>query len=141
MLKIATKSSLSEELEWAFPEVDPGIKPLGSRVLVQIRRVKERSSGGIMLVAESRDTEKWNTQVAKVIELGPLAFRKRDTMELWPEGTWCQPGDFIRAPKYGGDRIEVPVKDEAEPALFVIINDFEVIAKVTGDPLSIKTYL
>ena|SRR5580765_6994577 len=135
-----TPPSLNE-LDWYFPAVEPGVVPLGGRILVQIKRVKRKSAGGLVLVEETKETEKWNTQVAKVIALGPLAFRKRDSMEFWPEGTWANMGDFIRAPKYGGDRFEVPVPAEDEPALFMVINDFEVIAKITGDPLTMKAFI
>jgi hypothetical protein len=65
-------------------------------------------------------------------------------MQGWPEGTWCQVGDYIRVPKWGGDRWEVQVpgeKENEEPSLFMILNDHEVIAKLTGDPLSMKAFL
>lgn len=133
------------ELAWAFPSVDPGAKPLGGRVLVQLRRTKKKTtSAGIILVEETKETEKWNNMVAKVINLGPLAFRNRDTMETWPEGTWVQPGDYIRVPKWGGDRWEVKVPgddDFEEKALFMILNDHEVIAVLTGDPLAVKAFI
>lgn len=123
-------------LEWAYPEVASGIEPLGGRVLVQLKRVKKTTNSGIVLVNETRDQEKWNTQTAKVISIGPLAFKKKDTMEPWPEGTWADPGDFVRVPKWGGDRFEVAIPGEPdEPALFMMINDHELIAKVVGDPL------
>ena len=96
---------------------------------------------GIILVEETKETEKWNNMVAKVIENGPLAFKKRDSMESWPEGSWCEPGDFIRVPKWGGDRWEVEVGDEEEKALFMILNDHEIIAKVTGDPLLMRAFV
>lgn len=130
-----------EALHEAFPGVNPGAAPLGARVLVQLRTVKRTSSGGIVLVEESRETEKWNTQVARVVAVGPLAFRNRSTNELWPEGMWAGPGDFVRVPRWGGDRWEVPVEGREEPALFVIFNDHELIAKITGDPLAVKAYL
>ena len=130
------------EIAWAFPSVDPGAKPLGGRILVQLRRTKRTVTGaGIILVEETRETEKWNNMVAKVIEIGPLAFKKRDTMEPWPEGSWCEIGDYIRVPKWGGDRWEVEVEGEEEKALFMILNDHEVIAKVTGNPLEMKAFL
>jgi co-chaperonin GroES (HSP10) len=133
------------EVAWAFPSVDPGAKPLGGRIMVQLRRAKKRATkAGIILVSETKETEKWQNMVAKVIEIGPLAFRKRDTMEAWPEGSWCQPGDYIRVPKWGGDRweVKVPGEDDLEdPALFMILNDHEVIAKVTGNPLEMKAFL
>ena len=133
------------EIAWAFPSVDPGASPLGGRILVQIRRSKKKTTkGGIMLIEETKETEKWNTQVAKVIEIGSLAFRHRDSMKSWPEGSWCEVGDYIRVPKWGGDRWEVKVPGEdsnEDPALFMIINDHEVIAKITGNPLETRAFL
>jgi co-chaperonin GroES (HSP10) len=134
----------SAELAWAFPSVDPGAKPLGGRILVQLRRTKKKTSGsGIILVEETKETEKWQNMVAKVIHVGPLAFKHRDTMKSWPEGSWCEPGDFIRVPKWGGDRWEVavPGEQDEDPALFAVFNDHEMIAKVTGNPLNMKAYL
>lgn len=128
---------MESALEWAYPIVDPGIVPLGGRVLVQLRRVKRTTASGIVLAGETREYEKYNTQTAKVVSVGPLAFRKKDTMDPWPEGVWADPGDYVRVPKYGGDRFEVDVPGSPEePALFMLINDNELIAKVTGDPIA-----
>lgn len=133
------------ELAWAFPSVDPGAEPLGGRILVQLRRTKNKTtSAGIILVEETKETEKWNNMVAKVIALGPLAFCHRETMQPWPEGVWCKPGDYLRVPKWGGDRWEVPVPGDdpnEEKALFMILNDHEVIARVTGDPLAMRAFI
>jgi co-chaperonin GroES (HSP10) len=137
-------ASSEAELAWAFPSVDPGAKPLGARILVQLRRTKKKTtSAGIILVEETKETEKWNNMVAKVIEVGPLAFKKRDTMEPWPEGSWCEVGDYLRVPKWGGDRWEVPVDGEPDEdqALFMVLNDHEVIAKVTGNPLAMRAFI
>jgi co-chaperonin GroES (HSP10) len=133
------------EIAWAFPSVEPGAKPLGGRILVQLRRTKKKAtSAGIILIEETKEAEKWNNMVAKVIEIGPLAFKNRETMQGWPEGSWCEVGDYIRVPKWGGDRWEVKVEgqdDHEDPALFMILNDHEVIAKVIGDPLAMKAFL
>ena len=129
-------------LDEAFPSVEPGLVPFGSRVLVQIRSAKKTSAGGIILHTETRETEIWNTQIAKVVTLGPLAFKNRNTMESWPEGNWCKPGEFVRVPKYGGDRWKVPFgKDGEEEALFVIFNDLDIVGGVVGDPLAIKAFI
>ena len=128
-------------MSFAFPDVDAGVKPYGSRVLVQIRRPKSVTSGGIVIPDEARETEKWNTQVAKVIMLGPVAFKNRDTQESWPEGDWCQPGTFVRCPKYGGDKWDVPVPGSPDPALFVLFNDLDLLGEVTGNPLTIKAFI
>ena len=97
-------TTYEDAMKEAFPAVEAGIRPFGSRVLVQIRTPKKKSSGGIILSNDTQDTEKWNTQIAKVISLGPLSFKNRNTMDSWPEGDWCTVGEFVRVAKYGGDR-------------------------------------
>ena len=75
------------ELAWAFPDVNAGQAPFGGRVIVQLRRVKKTVNGGrIILVAETKESEKWNNMIGKVISVGPLAFKNRETMAPWPEG-------------------------------------------------------
>jgi len=137
-------ASNEAELQEAFPDVDPGAIPVGGRVLVQWRNSKSTvTASGIVLVEETKETEKWNNQVAKVVAVGPLAFKKRDTLEPWPEGNWIEVGDYVRMPKWGGDRWEVVWGDArlGQVALFSVFNDHEVIAKVTGDPLKVKAFI
>lgn len=143
-----TDTSIDEVYEMtmkeAFPEVDAGAVPCGARILVQWRQTKKRvTRSGIILAEETKENEKWNNQVAKVIALGPLAFKKRDDMLPWPEGSWVAIGDFVRMPKWGGDRWEVPFMNgkEKDTALFSVFNDHEVIAKITGNPLDIKAFI
>jgi len=126
-------------LEEAFPPIDPGVRPFGSRVLVQIRMPKRKTKGGIILDDSTRDTETWNTQVAKVRAIGELAFRNRSTQDPWPEGSWVSEGDFVRVPKYGGDRWSVKT-DEGE-VIFVLFNDLDLLGAITGDPLVIKAFI
>lgn len=136
---------VEQTLEEAFPAVEPMMTPYGARILVQLRAVKDKvTSAGILLPEETKETEKWNTMIGKIIAIGPLAFRKRESMEPWPEGAWAQVGDFVRVPKWGGDRWEVDFEDEKGAkgrALFTFFNDHELIGKVTGDPLAIKAFI
>ncbi len=126
----------------AFPAVDAGIQPFGSRVLIQIRTPKKKSAGGIILdIAGNNETEKWNTQIGKVVALGPLAFKNRNDMKTWPEGEWCKAGEYVRVAKYGGDRWEVKIPGKDESAMFVIFNDLDIIGQVTGDPLAIRAFI
>lgn len=133
------------ELAWAFPEVNAGQTPFGGRVIVQLRRVKKTVNGGrIILVSETKENEKWNNMIGKVVCIGPLAFKNRETMASWPEGSWATVGDYVRVPRWGGDRWERPVPGADsgdDPVLFMTINDHELIAKVTDDPLSFKAYV
>lgn len=128
-------------LDEAFPPCDPQMEPLGSRVLVQVRSPKKITKGGIILTQDAKETELANTQVAKVLAIGPIAFKSRNTMEPWPEGAWAAPGEFVRIPRYAGDRWHMPIGQNDEEALLAIFNDLDLVAKVTGDPLAIKAFL
>lgn len=129
-------------LEDAFPPCEPGVEPFGSRVLVQVRTPKRKTAGGIILNEDIRETEIYNTQVAKVLAVGPLAFRNRNTMEQWPEGSWCKAGDFVRIPKWAGDRwTHKPVDPNGEDIYLIIFNDLDIIGKIVGDPLTIRAFL
>lgn len=137
-LNVAIETTLEE----AFPAVDPGLVPFGSRVLVQMRTAKGKTKGGIILASESRDTEQWNTQTAKVVAIGPLAFCDRSSGKPWPEKAWFKVGDFIRVPKYTGDKWQVPIpgaKDEF--ALFAMFNEVDTIGLITGDPLAFRAFV
>lgn len=132
--------SSEEALKQAFPAADPGIVPMGSRVLVQIRNPKQKTASGIIIDVSSQETERWNTQVGKVVSVGPVAFKNRNTMEPWPEGAWCKEGDFVRVPKYGGDRWDLQLPN-GDVALYVIFNDLDIIGLVTGDPLAVRAFI
>lgn len=128
-----------ESIDEAFPACDPGVKPLGSRVMVQIRTPKTKSRGGIILTEEVRETEIYNTQVGKVLEVGPVAFHDRRTLQPWPEGQWAKPGDFVRIPRFGGDKWQVKAAN-GEDAIVAIFNDLDIVALV-DDPLAVKAFL
>jgi len=136
-----------DSIDQAFPEVDPGLTPFGSRVLVQKRSPRAVTKGGIIVTGDTQETEFWNTQVAKVIRLGPVAFKNRDTLEAWKEGEWCKEGTYVRVPKYGGDKWFVDVSDSlslstgVEQACFVLYNDLDLIGEITCNPLDVIAYL
>ena len=148
-------SYLYDGLKEAFPDIDPGHAPLGSLVLVQIRQPKRKTAGGLIIPDEARSADHYNTQVAKVIALGPVAFKNRNDMTPWPEGAWCQVGDFVRVPKLQGERIAVAFetveyeedekgrkhkKTGKDEAVFVLYKDLAIMAKVQ-DPLRVRAFL
>lgn len=113
-----------------FPDIDPGVEVLGDRILVQLRREKTTSKGGIVLVAETRDTLKFNETVAKVIQIGPLAYKNLDDLSDWVEGPWVKVGELVRTIKYGGDRFVIDPDDDGAPVVFITIQQREVISKI-----------
>lgn len=116
--------------EECFPDVDPGVDVVGDRVLVQLRREKTTSKGGIILVDETKQTLRFNETVAKVRALGPLAYKNLEDLKDWIEGPWCQVGDLVRTIKYGGDRFVVQPDDEGAPVVFITLQAREVISKI-----------
>lgn len=138
----------SGTLEEAFPDCDPNYEPLGSMVLVQVRAAKRTTGKKIAtddgrsieleLPNEVRATIQANTQVAKVLSHGSLAFCNRNTGQTWPEGAWVKPGEFIRIPRYGGDRWEVPHGDGV--IMFVALRDLDIVGRVPR-PLDATAYV
>lgn len=128
------------DIEEAFPLVDPCFRPFGGRIVVQMRLPKKKLSSGIILPEDSRDTERAQTPIGIIRAIGPLAFKNRDTMESWPEGTWAKVGDFVRVPRWTGDRFEKKLEDDTTVE-FYIMNDHELIGAVEGNPLEVKAYV
>ena len=116
--------------EECFPQIDTGIDVAGDRVLVQLRREKSTSKGGIILVDETRQTLRFNETVAKVIQIGPLAYKSPEDLSPWPEGNWCNVGDLVRTIKYGGDRFVVQPDDEGSPVVFITLQAREIISRI-----------
>ena len=126
-----------------FPDVRPNIRPFGSRVLVQIRRPRSHSRGGIEFLDSTKQTELDNTCVAKVLSIGPLAYKNRNTMEPWAEGQWCAPGAFVYVPKYGGVRWEKDApetKGYHDKVQFAIFDDLNIIGEVEV-PAEMKAHI
>lgn len=155
-----------DSIEEAFPLVEAGRRPVGHNILVQVRQPKTKSKGGIFLSQDARATEHYNTRVAKVIGLGPLCFTSTHTRDddgkflselvQWPEGSWFHVGDFVEIPQYGGMRFTVATKvqreeyntDERiyemktvlEEVTFAMFKAKDILAVITTDPRTIKSY-
>lgn len=142
-MSFAPMVQFDQTMEEAWPDVDCLHEATGSSVIVQLRSPKSRTKGGIYLPPEVQDTIQWNTVTAKVVHVGPVAFCNRTTLKTWPEGAWFKNGDFVRAPKYGGDRWEVKFesKDAEGVALFAIFNDLDLKARVKGDPRNVIAFV
>ena len=100
--------------------------PAGFRTLLKPRELQERTSGGIILVDETRAHQKLATNVSLVVSMGP------DCYEDKPQ-KWCSEGDWVLTGKYVGSKLRYDEED------YVIINDDEVIGVVPDpDKISLK---
>lgn len=122
-----------EYIKKHFPDVDPGARPSGNQVMLQLRTAPKKSSGGIVLVEETKEFNKGNTQVARLVRVGQIAYRDRSSGETWKEGAWAEVGDLVLAPRYGGFRFEVPVPGTDDEAIFAIINDYDIKMVIEGN--------
>jgi co-chaperonin GroES (HSP10) len=106
-----------------FPSVPYGGKPPGAYILVQLRMVRTKTSGGIFLSDETRDFNRSQTCLGILRETGPIAFKNRETGQPWPEGVWAKTGDLVMVRRHEGRRFEVPIPSTEERALFVVLSD------------------
>lgn len=107
-----------------FPTVNPGARPCGNQVLVQFRTLKSMTAAGIALVNDTKEFNNGNTQLARVVALGQIAYKDRNTGEEWKEGAWADIGDVVIVPRWGGFRFEVPIPGTEDKAIFAIFEDF-----------------
>jgi len=116
-----------------FPYVDSGREPLGNKITVQLMLVPKKK-GSIILASDTQDFNKNSTVVCRVIKTGQIAYRDRSSGQMWKEGAWCQIGDIVLMPRYGGyNRVEIPLTDDPDQTvIFCSYNDYDVIDKVVG---------
>ena len=113
-------------IEEHFPVVDPGVKPCGAKILVQLRTMKEKTVGGIVLAMETKEFNNGNTMVGRIVAVGGIAFRDRSTGEEWKEGKWAEVGDIVILPRWGGFRFELDIPGRDEKAIFAVFDDTNV---------------
>lgn len=116
-----------------FPEVDCGREPLGNKITVQLMLVSKKK-GSIILASDTQEFNKNSTVVCRVVKVGQIAYRDRNSGETWKEGAWCNVGDIVLMPRYGGyNRVEIPLSgDPDQTVIFATYNDYDVVDKVIG---------
>jgi co-chaperonin GroES (HSP10) len=137
-------SILDQTLEAAFPDVDPGERPCGSLILIQVKRAATRTKGGLHLTSSDQQTEYDNTKVAKVIALGPLAFKNRETGVEWPERAWFKVGDYIRLSQHNATTWTVPLPGTRgigieERVVFGYMDELHVRG-IVNDPMATEAF-
>ena len=98
--------------------------PTGYRILILPFVPGKVTRGGIHLAKQTVDKERLATVVGYVVRLGPDAYKDN---RKFPEGPWCQEGDWIIFGRYAGARIQIEGGD------LRLLNDDEILA-VINDP-------
>ncbi len=81
------------------------------------------SKGGIILANQTLEKERLATNVGFVVSLGPDAYKDSNK---FPEGPWCQEGDWVIFGRYAGARIKIDGGD------LRLLNDDEILAVVNN---------
>jgi chaperonin GroES len=114
---------------WAKDLYKPNYpEPIGWRILVKIRDVKEVTKGGIVLPQTVIDNQRALMMVGQVVAVGPLAFQRADMKDV---GDWYRPGDFVMFGKYNGARFMIGGEE------LRLMNEDEVLGLVP-DPNAVR---
>ena len=74
----------------------------GFHVLVKPVSVKSKTKGGIFIPDSTKDDISYLTTVGEVIALGELAYKD---VNKFPNGPWCNVGDYICYGKHAGTKL------------------------------------
>jgi co-chaperonin GroES (HSP10) len=107
-----------ENLKARLPE------PTGYRLLIAIPEVNEKTEGGVFMPDQLKKAEETASIIGFVVKAGPDAYGDDNK---FPNGPWCNEGDFVIFRSYSGTRFKVLGKE------FRLIND-DTVEAVVEDP-------
>jgi len=81
----------------------------------------KKTKGGLILTDTTNETIQMTTVCAYVLKVGELAYKDK---EKFPDGPWCQKGDWVIFGRYAGSRFKI------EGGEVRILNDDEIIARI-----------
>lgn len=103
-------------------------EPKGFKILIALPELEEKTDGGIYLPEQVRNTEALATVVGFVLKLGDLCYQDE---KKFPNGPWCNEGDWVVFRAYSGTRIKIHGRE------FRLIND-DMVEAVVEDPRGIS---
>jgi co-chaperonin GroES (HSP10) len=109
------------------------MQPAGFKILIFIppKAPTFQKDGKVVMTDQRRDLEETASVVAQVVALGSLAYKDE---KKFPDGPWCQPGDFVIMRQYSGTRFQ----RDGYPYEYRLINDDTVEGVLRCDPAEIK---
>ena len=110
------------------PEQIP--QPTGWNIILAPITITEKTSGGIILQADTRDMQETVRFISKVIAIGPLAYTG-DKFKAHPQGPalpWCKVGDIVSTGQYAGSQI--PCVDGNSNYYLRLVTDDEIKAVI-----------
>tara|TARA_R110000744_G_scaffold91730_1_gene177932 strand:- start:25 stop:393 length:369 start_codon:yes stop_codon:yes gene_type:complete len=114
----ATDKVDDEQLMAKLPE------PKGYKILIAIPELDGKTEGGVFMPDSIKAMEETASIIGYVISVGTEAYTDK---KRFPNGAWCEKGDFVIFRSYSGTRFKVSGKE------FRIIND-DTVEAVVEDP-------
>ena len=103
--------------------------PAGYKLLCMVPNIEEKyGESGLIKADETLRVEEQTTVVLFVVKVGPGAYKDATR---FPDGPWCDVGDFVLVRAYAGTRIKIHGTE------FRIIND-DTVEAIVQDPRGIS---
>ena len=99
-------------------------KPQGYKILIGVPEVSDKTEGGVFMPDGLKAAEETASIIVFVMKLGADAYADKDK---FPNGPYCQEGDFVVFRSYSGTRFKIHGKE------FRLIND-DTVEAVVDDP-------
>ena len=99
-------------------------KPVGYRLLIALPRVEDEYDSGLVKADQTKHAEMVLSMMGAVIDMGEQAYADK---ERFPNGPWCQVGDFVMFRPNSGTRFRVNNQE------YRLLND-DSIEAVVADP-------
>ena len=98
--------------------------PKGYKLLISIPKMAEKTEGGVHMPDTLVKAEETASIIGFVVDMGEESYK--DT-EKFPNGAYCQKGDFVIFISYSGNRFKIKGQE------FRLIND-DTVEAVVDDP-------
>lgn len=125
---LPSREDFIKAVEEVTKREDFSLKPQGWKVLVAMPDYAKTTKGGIALPDEYVQREEMASPVGYVVALGDSCYADK---ARFPNGPYCEEGDFIIMRPYSGTRVVLHDKE------FRFIND-DTVEGVVQDPSNIK---
>ena len=93
-----------------------------------------KTKGGLYLASQSKDNEEYMTAHGRVVALGDLSFKDRDTGKKWRMDTTPKIGDRVTYGKYAGQKVTI------NGVRLLLLNDDE-LTSILPEDVDVTSYL
>lgn len=111
-------------------------KPVGWFLLVKPYQIEEKSKGGIVLVAESKEYADSACVVGQVVAMGDDAYSD----PRFNGKRWCEQGDYVLYASHAGQQVKLKREGVLDDDKYLLIKDSDVRAS-TISPERLRMYL